>query len=120
MFTIAQSHDIDLSFENCLNDNTSTNGQRKCINDAEMAWDHLLDKYYKLLLHQLPEKPKIQLKNSQIQWLKFRDAEFKFINEYYMNFKEGSIFLVIADHQKMEIIKNRALKMKAYYDALDD
>lgn len=76
-----------------------------------------MNKYYKLLISILPEKSKIKLRESQINWLKFRDTEFNFINEYYYNYKEGSMLLVIGDNKKMEIVKKRALEIKEYYDA---
>jgi len=120
LLTLAQQHEIDIRLENCLESNPSTSGQRNCMNEAEIAWDNELNKYYNLLMKEWPGSSKINLRTAQINWLKFRDAEFKLIHEYYFNLKEGSIFLVIGDNRRMEIVKERALEMKQYYDNYHD
>ena len=42
-------------------------------------YDKLLNKYYKLLTSKLSDKDKNILKDSQINWMKFRDSEIKTI-----------------------------------------
>lgn len=115
----AQQNDIDLKTEKCLALDNSTAGQRKCINDAEILWDAEMNKYYKLIINKLPDKTKKKLIESQRNWIKFRDTEFEFISEYYFNYKEGTIFYVIADNNKMEIVKKRANELKNYYESLN-
>ena len=51
--------------------------------------------------------------------MKFRDSEFKLIDKYYFDVKKGTLFYVIAENRKLEIVKERALGIKEYDDKFD-
>lgn len=114
-----QEKDIDLQLEKCLNTNISNSEKRKCIEVAEASWDKLLNKYYGLLIDKLPRESQNKLRESQRNWIKYRDTEFHFINEYFLNYKQGSQYYLIGDNKRLELVKKRTLELKEYYDYFD-
>jgi uncharacterized protein YecT (DUF1311 family) len=70
------------------------------------------------LQSQLNEKAKKQLKNAQLQWLKYRNAEFKAIDEIYVVLSEkmegGTMWRLLPINAKVEIIKQRVLVLTGY------
>jgi len=59
------------------------------------------------------------LKTSQTSWLKFRDAESK-LSGLIVNSREGTMWLIVGDSDRMELIKKRALELKRYREILDE
>lgn len=105
---------IDADLEKCLSKDNSTASQRSCINSARNSWDKELNKSYLSLSQKLSKKGKNELVEAQRSWMKFRDFEFKLIDKYYFDVKKGTIFYVIAENKKLEIIKARAIQIKDY------
>lgn len=58
----------------------STAGMSRAISEKQYAYDILLNKYYKLLLHSLEPADKKVLIAAQKAWLHFRDSEIKLIS----------------------------------------
>lgn len=118
-FSAQTTSEIDSVLQNCLNVNQNTAGQRKCLSTAYEAWDKELNKNYVELSKKLPAPYFNTLKESQRDWLKFRDAEFLFINQYYYEVKKGTIFYVIGDENRLQIVKDRALQLAEFNDQID-
>lgn len=110
---------IDADLERCLNKDNSTAGQRSCINSARDSWDKELNKSYLSLSQKLSKNEKKELVEAQRSWILFRDSEFKLIEKYYFDVKKGTMFYVIAENKKLEIVKERALQIKEYDEQLD-
>ena len=110
---------IDADLEKCLSKDNSTAGQRSCINSARNSWDKELNKSYLSLSQKLTKNGKKELVEAQRSWMKFRDSEFKLIDKYYFDVKKGTIFYVIAENKKLEIVKERALQLKDYNEQFD-
>jgi uncharacterized protein YecT (DUF1311 family) len=85
-----------------------------CINSATAQWDDELNKNYKLLMSVLRPEEKEKLKNSQLNWLKFRDKEFEFSDAAY-NTLEGTLWLVVKANRKLDFVKHRAIELWDYY-----
>ena len=90
-----------------------------CVIKARDSWDEELNKYYKLLKNKLPKEAFEVLKESQKQWLIYRDNEFLFITKFYYEVKEGTMWYAVAQNQKMQIVKKRAIELENYYTMLD-
>lgn len=114
-----KQHSIDAWLEKCVASDSSTNGMTKCAIEANTMWDKEMNRTYKELMKKLPEKQKTLLKQSQIQWVKFRDAEFNFINEFYGNF-EGTIWQNILAGEKITVVKKRTLNLQVYLNYLKE
>ncbi|MBI3240372.1 MAG: DUF1311 domain-containing protein [Flavobacteriia bacterium] len=55
----------------------TTSGMARAAYDCETGYDQLLNKYYGLLLSKLEKEEQTLLKESQRNWIKFRDSERK-------------------------------------------
>jgi uncharacterized protein YecT (DUF1311 family) len=62
---------------------TSKAEQVIAINDAEIAYDFLLTKYYKILLTRHDEKSQKSLALAQKKWVQYRDDEIKMTEKFY-------------------------------------
>lgn len=118
IFPLAQNK-IDQTLEKCLNQDNSTASQRNCIISAQQSWDKELNKSYTSLNQKLNNTAKKELLEAQRNWMSFRDSEFKLINKYYFDVKKGTIFQVISENKKLQIIKERALQLKEYDEQFD-
>ncbi|MNK31101.1 hypothetical protein D3C87_495240 [compost metagenome] len=105
---------IDADLEKCLSQDNSTAGQRSCINSARNSWDKELNKSYLSLSQKLSKNGQKELLEAQRSWILFRDSEFKLIDKYYFDVKKGTMFYVIAENKKLEIVKERALQINDY------
>src|SRR5882672_8460100 len=76
-------HPIDKALEACIDKNGSTAGMVECTDKAYAAWDKELNKNYGELMRALKAPQKETLKSSELEWIKYRDAEFKFIDSIY-------------------------------------
>lgn len=56
----------------------STFGMVRALSDYETGYDQLLNKYYLFLLSKMEKDDRETLKESQRNWIKFRDSERKF------------------------------------------
>ena len=112
-------HPIDKALAICLEADSSqtTAGMIKCTNLAIIEWDKELNNNYKLLMSILDPLEKEKLKSSQLKWIDFRDKELDFSNAVY-NKLEGTMWLVVRANRKLELVKNRAIELKEYYDLL--
>lgn len=110
---------IDADLEKCLSKDNSTAGQRSCINSARNSWDKELNKSYLSLSQKLTKTGKKELVEAQRNWMKFRDSEFILINKYYLDIKEGTMFHIVAEEKKLEIVKERALQILDYEEQFE-
>lgn len=111
---------IDIQEKKCLDkDDISNSEQCNCTIIAQEGWDKELNKYYTILKTKLHKEDFEVLKNSQKQWISYRDKEFLLISKYFFEIKEGTMWYCIAEGKKKEIIKSRALELKNYYEMLE-
>ncbi len=112
-------HPIDIKREKCLelDSNQTTYGMMQCEAIAREEWDKEMNKYYKLLMETLTMEEKEKLKIAQRQWLSFRDMELDFSGTMYYNM-EGTMWRIVAAGRSCDIVKERALELKGYYDML--
>ena len=89
---------------------------------AERQWDADLNKCYKALMKHLSPKLKIKLRNTQREWLKFRDAELAFIeaciDEHYRmecGQYDGTLSRVCHAMWVMSVTEKRAKEIRKYF-----
>jgi uncharacterized protein YecT (DUF1311 family) len=115
-----KEHSIDVQESKCLKKENISNAEMcNCSIKACEAWDKELNKYYNLLKTKLAKEEFEVLKESQKQWIAYRDKEFLFISKFYYEVKEGTMWYSVAENQKTEIVKSRALELIQYYEILD-
>ena len=98
-----------------IDSNMTTAGMNNCTNIATDEWDKEMNKYYKLLIDSLNNNEKEKLKEAQRQWLTYRDKELIFSYEMYGN-KDGTMWTNVSTGRHLEIVKQRAIELKAYYE----
>ncbi|WKE66210.1 DUF1311 domain-containing protein [Gallaecimonas kandeliae] len=76
--------------------------------------DEELNDAYKELIPHLGSEEKEKLKKSQLAWIKYRDAEFAFVDQNWNRANFGSSYLLSRGGYKASIIKER-VKTLLYY-----
>jgi len=115
----AEKHKIDKELDACIDKDPSTAGMVECIEKAIKQWDGELNKNYKLLAGALDKEGQENLKKTQLEWIKFRDAEIKLIASVYSK-KEGTMYVPMSCDSVMEITKKRALELRSYYELITE
>ena len=111
---------IDMLESKCLKKKDISNAEMcNCTIKAREDWDKELNKYYSLLKTKLSKEAFEVLKESQKEWISYRDKEYSFISKFYYEVKEGTMWYVVAESKKKEIVKTRAIELKVYYDMLE-
>jgi len=108
---------IDKALEACLDKDSTTAGMVDCIGKAYDKWDKELNRLYAELMKRLTQDARAKLKEAQVQWLKFRDAEFQMQSGIYSRL-EGTMYIPMSADSRMQVVKNRALELKSYLDLL--
>ena len=104
---------IDKWLSKELDKDPSTNGMRQATIKATKMWDTEMNRAYRHVLSQLTAAQRASLVRSQKAWLTFRDAETE-ANQRIIYTRQGTMWLLAGDTHQMEIVKARALQIKAY------
>lgn len=104
--------DIDKNEIDCINKTSSTYQMTICTQKAMTDWEKQINNYYHLLLNNKFVEKKF-VEQSQYNWLKFKISNYKMINQLEKN--QGTMYLNIASGFKREVLKNRAIELRAYY-----
>jgi uncharacterized protein YecT (DUF1311 family) len=112
-------HPIDIWLQHCNNSNPTTAGMNTCTAEAINKWDKEMNKVYKELMSRLSEKKKTALKKSQVAWLKYRDEEYNFLDNFYSEF-QGTMWSNILMGEKLSILKQRTLTLQFYLQNLKE
>lgn len=97
--------------------NNPANGSRGYLiayDDYQNFLDKELNEAYNLLKGKLPEARQQELKISQRQWIKYRDAEFELINNNWTRENFGSSSGISRGSYRCKIIKDRVLQLMHY------
>ena len=94
----------------------TTSGMINSTINANKEYDKLLNKYYQILLRSLKKEDQQILRQSQRNWLKFRDSELKLnstlTDTYYSG--GGTIQGVIEASRITELTRNRVIELYHY------
>lgn len=111
---------IDKTESKCITRKDISNAEMcSCTIQARESWDKELNKYYGLLKNKLPKEAFEILKESQKQWITYRDKEYLFIYSFYYEVKKGTMWYAVAENKKKTIVKERAAELKKYYEMID-
>lgn len=98
----------------------TTYGMNRACYDYEFDLDALLNKYYALLLKKLTKEDRELLRESQCNWIKFRDTERKLSgllsSDTYTG--GGTIHSLFHSSRYVEITRQRLYEIVAYLDRL--
>ncbi len=97
--------------------NNPDNGYRASLlayNDYLIFLDQELNAAYSELKFKLPESAKKQLKDSQLNWLKYRDLEFELISSTWTRIGYGSSAGIIRGNYRASIVRDRVIQLIYY------
>jgi len=109
---------IDSVLEKCKNGAQNTLATSECYSQATKSWDVELNKQYKLLMADQPEKAKTAIKESQRAWIKYKESYFLAIEAYYRE-QQGSIWPIMAAESKMNVIREKAIDLNRLLNSTD-
>lgn len=112
-------HPIDKALDACIEKDGSTAGTVQCTDKAYAAWDKELNKNYGQLILKLKPPQKEALRSAQLEWIKQRNAEFKFIDSIY-DTMQGTMYIPMRIDARLEVVKKRALEINGYLDLVKD
>lgn len=115
----ASTHPIDKALDACTEKDGSTAGTIRCTDKAYAAWNRELNKNYTQLIRQLKPAQRPALKAAQVEWLKYRDSEFKLIDSIYDTL-QGTMYIPMRIAERLEVVKRRALSLGGYIDLVND
>lgn len=61
----------------------------------------------------------IPLRSAQLEWIKYRDLDFKLIDSIYDGM-QGTMYIPMRVEARLEVIKKRALELKGYLDLITE
>ncbi len=112
-------HAIDKALGVCTEKDPSTAGMVRCIDIAYQDWDKELNKKYQAAMIKLKPAEKATLKAAQLEWLKFREAEFKLLDTIYSKL-QGTMYISMRLDQRMQIVRRRAMALASHADLLTE
>lgn len=114
-----KKHLIDIELQKCLDskENSTTQRMTQCVTKAADSWDIELNKNYKTLLGLLNKEQKEKLKETQRQWIKYRNSELEFSRSFY-NQMQGTMWIPIAAQTRLDLTKQRAQDLLDYISTL--
>lgn len=83
------------------------------INEAEIQYTFLMDKYYSLLMNIYDEEGKKSIALAQKKWLKYRDDEIKMTERLYDEEKKGNLISkeIAKATENLELTKERVVEL---------
>jgi uncharacterized protein YecT (DUF1311 family) len=112
-------HPIDKALEACIDKNGSTAGMVECTDKAYAAWDKELNKNYGELMRTLKPSQREALRLAQLEWIKYRDLNFKLIDSLY-DTMQGTMYIPMRIDARMEVVKKRALELKGFLELVQE
>jgi uncharacterized protein YecT (DUF1311 family) len=121
-FSAAQEqtqHPINKALEACIEKNSSTAGMVECTDKAYAAWDKELNKNYGALMSALKPKQREALRIAQLNWIRYRDLQFKFIDSVFDTL-DGTMYIPMRISSRMQVIRKRAQELKDYLNLVTE
>ena len=93
---------------------TTTQDYREGYAAYEKDLDAELNQAYKLLMSNLAPEQQELLKQSQRDWIKFRDSEYSFISDNWTTQQFGTSSVISRGNYRTMLIKNRVITLLSY------
>ncbi len=108
---------IETEYKACLGNDTSVVTICNCSFKAYAKWNDQMEYYYKKLIREIPNDTAKEIgKKAQNAWLTWRDTEFGTYNCIFD--KEGSKWNRVRAEGRLNMMRERAQQLKAYYEVL--
>ena len=112
-------HPLDKGLRQCVDENGGTAGTTQCLLDYYEAWDKALNVVYQKIMATkvFDAESKKQLKTAEINWIKYKEAEYAFIEMQYRD-SDGTMYPQIMAAEKVRIVRHRTIVLESYLDAM--
>lgn len=100
----------------------STIGMSMAVDELNSQYDKLLNKYYQKLISRLKGQDKEVLKQTQRNWMRFRDSEIRLINQLSEDKYSGggTIQMNIRSGSLLDLTKKRLIDLYQYLLGIND
>ena len=112
-------HPIDKAEQDCISKTADTQVMNQCSITAQKEWEKEIKKTLSELKSVLDKESYKSLINSQNSWEKYKIDEFRSIDKMLEN-KQGTMYLNVDKGLKVDIVKQRALKLKEYLNTVKE
>lgn len=112
-------HPIDKAEQDCISKTADTQVMNQCSITAQNEWEKEIKKTLSELKSVLDKESYKSLINSQNSWEKYKIDEFRSIDKMLKN-KQSTMYLNVDKGLKVDIVKQRALKLKEYLNTVND
>lgn len=112
-------HPIDKAEQDCISKTADTQVMNQCSITAQNEWEKEIKKTLSELKSVLDKESYKSLINSQNSWEKYKIDEFRSIDKMLKN-KQGTMYLNVDKGLKVDIVKQRALKLKEYLNTVKE
>lgn len=112
-------HPIDKAEQDFISKTADTQVMNQCSITAQNEWEKEIKKTLSELKSVLDKESYKSLINSQNSWEKYKIDEFRSIDKMLKN-KQGTMYLNVDKGLKVDIVKQRALKLKEYLNTVND
>ena len=118
-FTI-DTFKIEYTMRLQMDKNPSTHGMLEAMNDANTAYDKMLNHYYQLLLKKIKTEDKVYLINAQKAWIKFRDEDEKLLSTLLGDAYTGggTMYQLSFYSALLQRVQQRAIDLFLYYEQI--
>lgn len=87
--------------------------------EGSRLWDEELNRVYRELMRKLPPEDQAILKESEQEWIKFRDSNRRLIGELYDRAR-GTENRLFAAGEVLEAVKGRAIALRDYLEVVQE
>ncbi len=116
---ISQDYPIDIELGKCISKNYFTDGMNNCTIKGIEKWEEEINNYSRQIENALPAEESNMFDEAQANWEKYYEKENIFLSNT-ISAKDGNIHTTFTLIYLYEIVKQRALQLKAYSQNLND
>lgn len=112
-------HPLDVESDRCFQDASTTLAMIDCEGSAYRAWDDRLNKVYPRVRAHLDAQGKKDLQAAQREWIKFRDAEFRWNGNAFLKM-QGTMYKVSAASARVRVVRQRVLELEGFLEVVEE
>jgi len=105
-----EEHPIDAKVAALFDKAESTHDMIQAADKGAKLWDAELNRCYTALKKKLKPEAFSALQAAQRQWIAYRDAQYKALDEFYSQF-DGTMYLPMRADAGMTVVRTRAMEL---------
>jgi uncharacterized protein YecT (DUF1311 family) len=98
----------------------ASSGSARVYADYADLWDKEMNRLYKQMMAELPEAQKNALRESQRAWLKYRDAQWAWIESAYTADALPTMYMSFRAYAHMDVVRQRALDLAQRWEGYQE